>query len=74
MSNATLYGITINGIVDLVFVFPREQVDWSPTIKETVSAVQNYYFAHIEPRHLALFVCECDNPNSHKDRVGRRKQ
>jgi hypothetical protein len=67
-----VWEMTINGIVDLVFVFPREQLDWSPTIKEAVSAVQTYYFGDIEPnRRLALSNCDCDNPNSHKNKVGQ---
>jgi hypothetical protein len=70
-----VWEMTINGIVDRVLVFPREQLDWSPTIKKAVSAVHYYYFRDIEPnRQLGLSICDCDNPDTHKDRIGHKAQ
>ena len=65
-----VWQMTINGITDLVCVFPREQVDWSPTIKQALDATRDFYFRHIEPnRRLNISVCDCDNPNRHVSKV-----
>jgi hypothetical protein len=62
-----VWQMTTDGIVDLVSIFNHDEPDTA------LAATRDNYLRHLDPKcRLSMYACDCDNPNSHKQKVGHR--